>query len=287
MGGALDLEEHADLEAGIFAAHLRDAQRAVGADMLELHRLLEAIARHIGLHLGHHLLDAAADRVLVGLVAQAIDGVAHDQRRLRRVEDDDRLAARRAADVDDRLARRLGELVDIGPRPRPRALRADRGDDLAVMHLGDPVDRRDDRDRRLPAARHHVDVGRIEVGAAVDRRDRIGPDRRRRQVDHPLAGGEHQLAVALVRARRRRVEDDLDLGELRHLQQPVDALRGDRHPEPLGPLQSVRLRVDPDKRPHLQNIRQPHDLDHQIGPDVPRTDNRYLRLRHHITTFHR
>jgi hypothetical protein len=40
------------------------------------------------------------DRGLVGLVlGQAVDGVAHDQRRLGRVEDDDGLALPRAADL--------------------------------------------------------------------------------------------------------------------------------------------------------------------------------------------
>ena len=33
------------------------------------------------------------------------------------------------------------------------------------------ADRRHDRDRRLPAAGHHVDVGRTEMRVAVDDRD--------------------------------------------------------------------------------------------------------------------
>src|SRR3546814_5012112 len=63
-----------------------------------------------------HILDARPDRGAVAIVAQAIDGIAHDERRFGGVEDDDRLAAGRPADIDDRLARRFGELVDIGAR---------------------------------------------------------------------------------------------------------------------------------------------------------------------------
>src|SRR3546814_4661349 len=57
------------------------------------------------------------------------------------------------------------------------------------------VHRRDDRDRRLPAASHHIDVRRIEVRVAVHRRDRIRTDRRRGQVDHALAMRDQHLAV--------------------------------------------------------------------------------------------
>src|SRR3546814_16589341 len=51
---AFDLKEHRDLEPGVFAVHLRDLQRAVGADVLELHRLLEPVARDIALHFCTH-----------------------------------------------------------------------------------------------------------------------------------------------------------------------------------------------------------------------------------------
>src|SRR3546814_20215435 len=77
-----------------------------------LHRLLEPVARDIALHFGNHVVNALADRLLVGILAQTIDRIAHDQRRFGRVEDDDRLAARCPADIHDRLRseeRRVGK----------------------------------------------------------------------------------------------------------------------------------------------------------------------------------
>ena len=65
---------------------------------------------------------------------QREDRVAHDQRRLGRVQDDDRLAALGAAELHDRLRGRLGEFVDIGARAGAGRLRGDRGDDLAPDH---------------------------------------------------------------------------------------------------------------------------------------------------------
>jgi hypothetical protein len=103
-------------------SHFGDAQRLVVADAFELHRLLQAIAGHIGLHFGDHVFHRFGNRRAVAVLAQAIDGVAHDQRRFGGVEDDDRLAARRAAHIDNRLRRGFGELVDIGARAGACAL---------------------------------------------------------------------------------------------------------------------------------------------------------------------
>jgi hypothetical protein len=46
-------------------------------------------------------------------LGQAVHGVAHDQRRLGRVDDDDGLALLRAAHLLDRAGGGAGELVDV------------------------------------------------------------------------------------------------------------------------------------------------------------------------------
>ena len=222
--------------------------------MLELYRLLEAVAGDIALHLGDHVFDRLADRILVSLFAQAIVRIAHDQRRLGRVEHDDRLAPRCPADVHNRLSSRLGELVDIGAGARTRALAGDRGGDLAIVDLGDAVHCRDDRDRRLPAAGDYVDVLRIEALLAVDRRDHIGADRRRRQVDYPLASGLDQLVVALVRARAGRIEDDLDVRKLRHGNQALDPLVRGRYAHALRACEPIGGRIDPEHHAHFEHL---------------------------------
>jgi hypothetical protein len=185
-----------------------------------------------------------------------------------------------SADLDDRLAGRFGELVDIGACAGACAQRSDRGDDLAVLDLGDTVDRMNDWDRGLPAAGHHVDVGRIEVGLAIDRRDRVGADCRRREVDHPLARGQNQLAVALVRACRGGVEDDLNIREFRHGKQAVDARRRDRYAQLRRTLEAVRFGIYAHERAHIQYLGQAHHLEHQVGADVARAYDGYPGLRH-------
>src|SRR3546814_18872755 len=105
----------------------------MAADAFELDRLLEAVAGNIGLHFGDHRLDTLGDRVAIGVVAKAINGVAHDQRRFGGVEYDARLAAGRAAARHDRFARRLGELVDVGACARASTIRRHRGDAPTII----------------------------------------------------------------------------------------------------------------------------------------------------------
>lgn len=102
-----------------------------------------------------HMVKAilVTDRLLIGIVAQAIDRLAHDQRRLGRIENDDGLAARGTTHVHDRLACRLGEFVDIGAGAGPCALAGDRGDDLAIVDLGHAAHRSHDRDGCLASGR--------------------------------------------------------------------------------------------------------------------------------------
>ena len=230
-------------------------QRLVAADRFELDRLLEPIARHVTLNLGDHGLDRTADRFAIAVVAEAIHGVAHDKRRFGRVEHDDSLTAGSAAHFDDRPAGGFGELVDVGPGSGTRALAGDRGDDLAVMHLGDPVDGMDDRNRRLAATGHEIDVLRTEMGIAVDRRDRVRTDCRGGEIHHPLAVAEQDFVMAPVRGGRSRVEDDVDFVEMGHGDQSIDALGSDRDAQARAPLESVGGRIDADEGSHLEHGR--------------------------------
>ncbi len=248
MRRTLDLEEH---------RHLRGRCRVqrVRVHCGELHALLEAIARDVTLHVLDHAVHARDHVVTLRRrqrIGQAQHGVAHDQRRLGRVEHDDRLALPRTADLLDRAPRRLGELVDVGAGTRTGRAGRDRRDDLAVVHRDDRSDRGHDRDRRLSAAGDHVDVRRIEVFVEVDCRDDVRSDSRGRQVDEPLAGRRQPRGIGDVRTRRGRIEHDADLVEGRQVDQSVDTVGCDRHVEPGRACQPVRGRVDADHRRHLE-----------------------------------
>ena len=73
----------------------------------------------VNLHLGADRIDSSRNRRLVGVRAQTVNRVAHDEGRLGRVEDNDRLAAIRTTDLNDRAAGCLRELVDVARVPGP------------------------------------------------------------------------------------------------------------------------------------------------------------------------
>ena len=112
------------------------------------------------------------------------------------------------------------------------------------------------------------------MGVEVHDRHREGTDRGRRQVDDLLAVGAHGGVVPRVGAGRRGVEDQVDVGELRHLDEAVDALVGGGDSERAGARQPVGLLDDADHGRHLEDLGQLDDLDHQIRADVARTDDR-------------
>src|SRR5690606_3971281 len=91
-----------------------------------------------------HGVDGFGDLGLVRFgLGQAVHRVAHDQRRLGRVEDDDRLALLGAADLLDRARGGAGEFVDVLARAGTGGLARHGGDDLAVghrLHAGDGRD---------------------------------------------------------------------------------------------------------------------------------------------------
>src|SRR3546814_6881238 len=80
----------------------------------------------------------------------------------------------------------------------------------------------------------------------------------------------------MVCARRSRIEDDRDIIEARHFEQPVDAGRNRSGAKRGSTAQPFGCRVDPDQCGDLERGRKPPDLDHQIGADVARADDRAL-----------
>ena len=287
VGSTLDLEEDRGLEPAHVVPDARDADRTGGLDAVELHLLLEAVARHIGLNRSGHALDRFGNRLLVGEVAQGIDGVAHDQRRLGRIQHDDGLALGGTADDLDRLGRGLGELVDVGARAGTGTLARDRGDDLAVVHLGDATDCGDHRNRGLAAAGDHVDIGCVEVIFTVDNRDTVGTDRCRGQVNHADAGLDRtqEGVVPDVGTGAGGVEDDIDIGELGQAGQALDALvrGGDAHARGAG--QTIAGRVDANHGAHLDVPAVAQDLDHQIGADIAAANDGGLEFACHSVSF--
>jgi hypothetical protein len=146
------------------------------------------------------------------------------------------------------------------------------------------ADRGHDGNGRLAAASDHVDVRRIQVGVAVDARDHVGSDGGRREVDHAHTVLPQQRVVVRVGTGAGGIEDDADVGEPRHAEQPFDAVRGDRHAEAFGAGQALRGGVDPDHRAHLQRRPVAQHLDHQVGADIPGTDDGNLH-RIHLTVL--
>ena len=130
----------------------------------------------------------------------------------------------RAADLLEAARRRPGELVDVRAGARARRSARDAGDDLRVGRRRDARDRRDDRNRRLPAARDEVHVRLVGELVHVDRGNEVRADGRRREIDDLLRMAAQHRVVARVRAGRRRVEHDRDVVEARHLDETVDAV---------------------------------------------------------------
>ena len=151
-----------------------------------------------------------------------------------------------------------------------------------MQPLGNAAHRRDHRNGGLAAAGHHVHVRRIQVGIAVDDRDRERADRGRRQVDDLLAVALQDLVVADVRLGGGGVENHADLLVIRHLRQPIDALRGHGHAHAGGARQAVGVGVDADHRRHFEMLGCAHHLDHQVGADIARADDRAFDLGHSL-----
>ena len=109
--------------------------------------------------------------------------------------------------------------------------------------------------------------------AEIDCRDDERPEGGRRQVDEALVVRLQRLRIGLVCAGRGRIEDDLDLVEVRHGDQALDALVRRRDATGGRTRQAIGVRVDADERGHLQDVGGVEHLDHQVGADVSRADD--------------
>ncbi len=118
MRRAGHLKEHGDPSSPELPG-LGDVDRVVPVEHVELHFLFEAVARHISLNPFDLSMDRRSNGVVIAVALhQAVHGVAHQERRLSRVENNHGFAPTRTADNLERLRRRLGELVDVGAGAR-------------------------------------------------------------------------------------------------------------------------------------------------------------------------
>jgi hypothetical protein len=79
-----------------------------------------------------------------------------------------------------------------------------------------------------------------------------------------------------MRASGGRIEHNSDIAEPRHLDEAVHASSRDRHAHPSGTGESVRCRIDPHERTHLERARRAKHFDHQVGADVAAPNDRDL-----------
>ncbi len=162
---------------------------------------------------------------MVGALRQAREHrVAHHDRRLGRVQDDDRLATaprrRSPAAPCDVVLVNSSMFCRV---PGPADLRRHRRHHLRVrQRLHRPAHRVDHRRGRLAPAGDHVDVRRVQVLGQVHRRDHLRPARRRRQVDRDDPGLGVLLVVAHVHVGAGRVEHHVDV--VRVVQDPLRTL---------------------------------------------------------------
>src|SRR4051794_14411966 len=90
--------------------------------LVEFRPTLELVAGHGLLYLSHYLLHRVGDLLFVDLIIlwDDVDGVAHYQRRIGRVEDDDRLPLLRPPDLLQAPGGGEGELIYVLPGARTR-----------------------------------------------------------------------------------------------------------------------------------------------------------------------
>src|SRR5690606_5149980 len=200
-------------------------QRMSLVEDVELHFLLQAVAGHIGVDLLGHGFDSGFHLGLVRQFGEHVDGVAHQQRRFGRVEDDDRLALGGTADHLDGAGGGFGEFIDVGTGAGAGGLAGDGGDDFRVVDVGHGGHGRDHRDGGLAAAGDHVDVRGVEVFVQVHHRHAVGADGGRGQVNDAQARFRcaQQCVVVDVGPGGGGIEDDVDAGEFGHGNQALDA----------------------------------------------------------------
>jgi hypothetical protein len=129
-------------------------------------RLVEQpVARNVGPHLGHDVVDRCGDGGPVGVFGNgAENGVAHDDRRFGRIEDDDRLAPCGAADGLRRAAGGLGEPSMFARVPRP----ADTDEtDATISAIATRTTRENARGISMPALINSMIAPRAELYVPV------------------------------------------------------------------------------------------------------------------------
>ena len=140
----------------------------------------------------------------------------------------------------------------------------------------------------LATAGDHVDVALLQVLLQVDHRHAVGTDGRRGQIDHANAGFvvTKQLVIVNVSAGRGGIKHNVDIGKLRHLHQPLHAVGGRGHAHAGGTSQAVGLGVNADHHAHFDVLAVAQDLDHQVGANIARTDDRgFDFLAHDVVLF--
>ena len=199
--------------------------------------------------------------------------VAHDQRGLGRVDDDDGLAFFGAAHLLDGAGGGAGKFVNVFARAGAYGLGGRRGDNFGIGHGLDAGHRCHQRDRRLPAAGHHVDVHRaaFEVGRQVDRRHAVGADGGRGEVDHQHAQLIELAAVFGMHVGRGCVEGNLDVVAQHMGQQAIHAVTGGVEAHVPGPHQSLGRGVDA-HHPHRFQHLAAQQFVKQVGADVAGPD---------------
>ncbi len=118
--------------------------------------------------------------------------------------------------------------------------------------------------------------GSVEVDVEVDRRADVRPDRGRGQVDGDDAGLRVARGVRVMSFGGGRLEHDV--GQRILSQQPVDSAGARLQPELARLGQAVGGRVDPDHEAGLEHLAAAQQLEHQVGADVARPDDRRRRL---------
>ena len=279
IGGAFNLKEYRGLKSAE-VANTRYMQAFPRPHTLKLRGLLHPVARHVLPDARNHGVDRARNTGLVCGLGQRDHRVTHDQRRLGRIEQDNRFRADCSAELLEGACGRLGEFVDVGSRARPCRSRSDCCDNFRIVDRRDAADGRDDRDRRLSPAGHHVQIVRAEVRLKVHDRDGIGAERRGRQVDHTLTvRGEHGV-MAHVRLCGSCIEEQRYAPELRALHQAIEPAVECEHAHTPGPRQPVRAGIDANEYCRFQKSRAACELQQQIRADIPGSEYRHFDFGH-------
>ena len=219
-------------------------------------------------------MDGFGDPGLVRFgLGEAMDGVAHDQRRLGRVDDDDGLADLGAAHFLDGAGGGAGEFVDVLAGAGTGRLGRNGGDDFAVFDRLDPGDGGDHGDGGLTTTGDHVHVHFLfaHVFQQIDRGNAVGADGGGGEVDHEDAEGIELVGVLFVHVGAGGVEGDLDVVGLDVGQEAVDALVGGLQAQVPGTLHAFGGGINP-HHPHRFQHRAALQFVEEIGADIAGTD---------------